>query len=636
MGTSLSGLTPATTFDGLLKTSDNDALDATLKTIGTGDGTDSILQLSNTAFQVNGEATIVGATNNTSASAIFAQNSDAYTLFQVRNDGTTLINNASYQFTQPRFISTKESIIYQGLAVGQTAAPSARLHIKGSGASAGTTSLLVQNSAGTDLFEIKDNGEILAGNSQFVSLGNIKQNLYKYLRSGNAFLYLSNTSGNMEFKSVGDYDFYASGSIISKLTSDGNLGIGETTPTARLHVKGSGNDNTTTSLLVQNSDALNLLDLNDQGDFNLYGTNEVQILNSSAVNRLFSVNPTNHATVEFQVRGDNENNLIRTNSSADAVGIGLSNASARLQVKGSGATSATTALLVQNSAGTELLKVNDDGNFYGQSLNVAGVLKMNNNQTIRFSGSEAIRGNISSGTLDLGEHSSFTNTRVFSQLSIRGTGNDATTTALLVQNSDGDDALKVGDDRKVTINLEAKIGSITHTSNRIVASSIRMQPYSGGLSVSADTSSAPSSTMTYIKGFGATSATTALLVKNSAGTDLLKVKDDGLIVCDSIQLADYIRSGQTFFRNNTIYNANASLGVLNMQSDSLSFSSTSAITNDASAMFQLESTTKGFLPPRMTTTERDAITTPAAGLMVYNTTTNKAQCYNGTAWQDLF
>ena len=85
MGTSLSGLTPATTFDGLLKTSDNDALDATLKTIGTGDGTDSILQLSNSALQVNGQATIVGLTNNTSASAILAQNSDAYNLLQVPN-----------------------------------------------------------------------------------------------------------------------------------------------------------------------------------------------------------------------------------------------------------------------------------------------------------------------------------------------------------------------------------------------------------------------------------------------------------------------------------------------------------------------------------------------------------------------
>ena len=51
MGTSLSGLTPATTFDGLLKTSDNEPLDGTLKAISTGDGTDTMLQLSTTALQ---------------------------------------------------------------------------------------------------------------------------------------------------------------------------------------------------------------------------------------------------------------------------------------------------------------------------------------------------------------------------------------------------------------------------------------------------------------------------------------------------------------------------------------------------------------------------------------------------------
>ena len=62
MGTSLSGLTPATTFDGLLKTSDNEPLDGTLKAISTGDGTDTILNLSTTAFKIGGETIVEGAT----------------------------------------------------------------------------------------------------------------------------------------------------------------------------------------------------------------------------------------------------------------------------------------------------------------------------------------------------------------------------------------------------------------------------------------------------------------------------------------------------------------------------------------------------------------------------------------------
>merc|ERR1712127_468942 len=45
--------------------------------------------------------------------------------------------------------------------------------------------------------------------------------------------------------------------------------------------------------------------------------------------------------------------------------------------------------------------------------------------------------------------------------------------------------------------------------------------------------------------------------------------------------------------------------------------------SESSAVLTLTSTTQGFLPPRMTTIQRDTITSPATGLMVYNTTTNK-------------
>jgi len=58
-------------------------------------------------------------------------------------------------------------------------------------------------------------------------------------------------------------------------------------------------------------------------------------------------------------------------------------------------------------------------------------------------------------------------------------------------------------------------------------------------------------------------------------------------------------------------------------------------TNQASSVLTMESTTRGFLPPRMTSTERNAIATPATGLVVYNTTDNRLSVYNGTAWVNL-
>ena len=60
---------------------------------------------------------------------------------------------------------------------------------------------------------------------------------------------------------------------------------------------------------------------------------------------------------------------------------------------------------------------------------------------------------------------------------------------------------------------------------------------------------------------------------------------------------------------------------------------------NASALLDITSTTKGFLPPRMTGAQAEAITTPAAGLMIYSNSGNGTTItstgwwgYDGTAW----
>jgi len=58
-------------------------------------------------------------------------------------------------------------------------------------------------------------------------------------------------------------------------------------------------------------------------------------------------------------------------------------------------------------------------------------------------------------------------------------------------------------------------------------------------------------------------------------------------------------------------------------------------TDIASSRLTVASTTQGFLPPRMTTAQRDAISSPATGLMIYDTTVNKVSVYNGTTWKYL-
>jgi hypothetical protein len=54
-----------------------------------------------------------------------------------------------------------------------------------------------------------------------------------------------------------------------------------------------------------------------------------------------------------------------------------------------------------------------------------------------------------------------------------------------------------------------------------------------------------------------------------------------------------------------------------------------------SALLQLETTSKGFLIPRMTDAQMQAISTPATGDLVYNTTYTNFYCYNGTIWTPI-
>ena len=56
---------------------------------------------------------------------------------------------------------------------------------------------------------------------------------------------------------------------------------------------------------------------------------------------------------------------------------------------------------------------------------------------------------------------------------------------------------------------------------------------------------------------------------------------------------------------------------------------------DPSAILELRSTSKGFLVPRMTTAQRNAISAPALWLLIFNTDTQQFEYWNGTVWIPL-
>lgn len=82
--------------------------------------------------------------------------------------------------------------------------------------------------------------------------------------------------------------------------------------------------------------------------------------------------------------------------------------------------------------------------------------------------------------------------------------------------------------------------------------------------------------------------------------------------------------------NSSVTNVNTS-GSLTT-SGSFGVGTSSPASNSA---LEISSTSKGLLLPRLTTTERNAISSPPSGLWIYNTTTGTFQCYANGSWTNL-
>lgn len=209
MGTSLYGLTPAATYQGLIKFGDNSAISASLRYLSDGLGNDLPISVASSNVGINtttGSALLnikgTGTTNTTSPLTIL--NSANTQLFKVLDNGvsfgtslnlgsnnTTLTqgsiqafsalgNNATYK---PESFATDSSgftfdvssgiggpiVTYSYLGYGSInknwliggASNTARLSVKGSGSTSATTTLLVQNNTGTNSIQTTDDGKSL-------------------------------------------------------------------------------------------------------------------------------------------------------------------------------------------------------------------------------------------------------------------------------------------------------------------------------------------------------------------------------------------------------------------------------------------------------------------------------------------
>lgn len=190
------------------------------------------------------------------------------------------------------------------------------------------------------------------------------------------------------------------------------------------------------------------------------------------------------------------------------------------------------------------------------------------------------------------------------------------------------------------------IGSLTGTSASGAANATFVGPSSGN----AATSAVQSVFLGYRAGSGATTTNNTVLIGKDAGlgaTDADYSVYLGNLVGNANNTGDYnviIGNAITTPLTTTANSLNIG-GVLygtglygNPTTVSAAAQTAGKIginvtTPDASSALDVTSTTAGFLPPRMTKTQRDAIASPVAGLTIYQTdNTPGLRCWNGTNW----
>jgi len=299
--------------------------------------------------------------------------------------------------------------------------PTARLHVKGLGTTSSTTTLRVENTNTSASLIVLDDGNIGIGttNPQF------KLDLSGSLRMpNNAGLYMNSTTGdaiqtfyldsgnNLNFAATasGDTYFREGSNILIRLVNGGSLYLGGTTatstpvmkimsagsvgigmkgvnPTAVLQVSGSS---TSTILQLDSPVSSSILFVSGSGNIgigiptpnyklDISGSTFARKLlvgsdagftgaitqsdyyqRSTTSGTVFIVKDINNNTI-FAAAGSSGTSLFY--SQAQNIGLGPSAPTAKVQIQGNGATSATTTFLIQNSTPSNLMTVLDNGQF---------------------------------------------------------------------------------------------------------------------------------------------------------------------------------------------------------------------------------------------------------------------------------
>lgn len=383
-------------------------------------------------------------------------------------------------------------------------------------------------------------------------------------------------------------------------TTGSNTFIGSQTVSGSVNISGSLNTNNT-----------------------LYVTGSRVGIGTSTPTAILDVNGTSYlrGVALDGIFGYSGNNIAFSNSGNTTfignLGIGTSTPTYTLDVSGSGGTTAR----FRGTAGQATVSLND-GTTDNYIVAVSGRFQL------RPSGNTTLTA-LSTGEIGIGI------TAPSSRLQVRGSGATTSTTALRVENTNASASLVVNDAGNVLV------GTATDAGFR--------------LDVNGNSR---------VKGAGATGSTNAFIVQNSAGSNALIITNglttnvqgdlqlensvfywnagsqirnisNGVLRITNSSNSDFTRlqfgGGTTAFPS--LQRSGASLCVVDSTGTFLSNLLVGTTTDVASSKLTIESTTQGFLPPRMTNAQRTSISSPAVGLMVYCTdATEGLYVYKSTGW----
>ena len=360
----------------------------------------------------------------------------------------------------------------------------------------------------------------------------------------------------------------------------------------------------------------------DSGDAKLpVGTDgQVLLADSAEVTglRWGTVSADNMATADLTLTGD------RTH---DLDGNVLKFDNGQVTIEGSGATNATTSILIQNSTATQLFKIDDNGGFaLGNNANYEPdprciTIGQNANTNRSGVGSSAVA--IGYEATAIGVGSAGNNIAI-------GTESNSIGENTIAIGYQAGNSVTSGGDRAILIGNRTAKGQTTLGTETILIGDDATGATIQGLGIGTDVtvngnfglSLGRQTTVDDTHGIAlghrvTSSATRAYIIGNGAGYRTNST-------ANSMEV-NFDETTSTFRFGNTVD------GWLN-STGGFVFGATSV---DASAALQVDSTTKGFLPPRMTTTEKNAISSPATGLVVFDSTLAKLCVYTGAAWETV-